>query len=554
MKRIKNFVCYTGIWILPVMIIVFVITKREMDPSYHLSLAQLGQISIISAVLMLFNTGKNSIALMNGKENFGPFDALFDDIGPGDDRRKAMYPPVPEALLRKEPCGIVLGKEREKYVCNDLCVGGSHNTIVVGETGCGKTSTVVLDTILCNHESDTAILAVDVKGELISKGTKTGNARILRIAPGDSESCGYDPFGPLKYTYSEQELTDTVSTIAYSLIPINAESKNSFWENSARDLLTACFVYYLRQGIQNVPDIADEIAAAPIESVIEEIMAESDPSSVERKLVTCFAGMASETLSGINAQAMDALSVFIKDESIRYMLRDNPERITAKELDRGKSIYICIPEHKLNTYARLLHLILNQTFSSLEQRPEGSGKVLIIVDELARILSAGKIDKLENALETLRSRECSLMLITQSTDALERAYRKSEVEALLQNCPYKVILSSTAKGTTDNVIRWAGKYRSRRVSQTKGRSTGTNVSYEDRDRVQASDMLDLPQKDEAIIITPQGYFRIKKTPYYSDKRISVIAREVTEHNARYNKIKKEVKQKISNTTESGCCK
>lgn len=119
-----------------------------------------------------------------------------------------------------------------------------------------------------------------------------------------------------------------------------------------------------------------------------------------------------------------ALELFITDENIRYMLRNNLKIMKPVDLNEGKKVYLSIKEDKLLAYAQLLHLIVNQTLTEMERRPEGSDPVLIIIDELPRILSVGKIAKLENALETLRSRNVTLMLIAQSLEALERAYAK----------------------------------------------------------------------------------------------------------------------------------
>lgn len=55
-------------------------------------------------------------------------------------------------------------------------------------------------------------------------------------------------------------------------------------------------------------------------------------------------------------------------------------------LNEGKKIYLSIKEDKLLAYAQVLHLIVNQTLTEMERRPEGSAPVLIIIDELPRIL------------------------------------------------------------------------------------------------------------------------------------------------------------------------
>ncbi|MDO4939988.1 MAG: type IV secretory system conjugative DNA transfer family protein [Lachnospiraceae bacterium] len=311
------------------------------------------------------------------------------------------------------------------------------------------------------------------------------------------------------------------------MIPINPKAQNPFWENSARDLLLACMLHYYKDGSRSLISIADEITSKPINDIINDIASSSGDDTPEHKIISRYVGMADETLSGINAQMSSSLSLFITDSDIRYMLRDNPNKANPSMLSNGFSVYLSIAEHKLSEYSRLLHLIINQTISEMEQRSEDSFPTLILIDELARILSSGRIYKLENSLETLRSRKATVMLISQSLDAIQRAYQKPEVEGMLQNCPYKIILSSSSKDTTDSVIRWAGKFKCDRYSHGRsGHGYSRNISYEDKPRVESSDLITLPSKDEVIIITPYGYNRVKKVKYYNDSTLSKISKEV----------------------------
>lgn len=529
MKKIKNIICFTGVWIPPALLCSYLYIQHEINPSYSLSATAAKYIGIISLTLMGLNVAINSLTYGNGKRNYGPFDAVFirsDPYAYPTREKQVKYPPVAQELLVEKPEGVVLGKHADRYVCVPHNSGGSHNTIIIGETGCGKTSTIVLPTLL--SATDCAIFAIDIKGELHKKGALSGDEDKIIIDFDDPSSHGYAPFYQLFEGYTNQMLTDTVSGIAYSSIPINLKAANPFWENSARDLLTAGLLFFYRLGKNNLIDIADAMAAGPIEDIIDLIHEESDENSPEHKLISRFRGMAAETLSGINGQLQTALSLFLTDDNVRHMLRDNPLKADPTMLNSGKSIYLSISEHKLTDYAPLLHLIINQTITELERREEGNGiPVLIIIDELARILSVGKIHKLENALETLRSKMCSTMLISQSTSALQRAYSKAEVDGMIQNCPYKCILSASDKDTVESAIRWAGKTTIRKFSYSKSAKGMTRtVSYVEENLIESSELISLPSKGKLIITTPYGTFKINKAPYYKDKYMKPRARYI----------------------------
>ena len=81
------------------------------------------------------------------------------------------------------------------------------------------------------------------------------------------------------------------------------------------------------------------------------------------------------------------------------------------------------------------------------------------------------------------------------------------------------------------VCDWCGTYKARRISYNgHGNRRTTSESYEDKPIVEPSDLMTLAQSGEAILITPYGYCRVKKTPYYKDKYFKPIATEIKKHN------------------------
>jgi hypothetical protein len=60
------------------------------------------------------------------------------------------------------------------------------------------------------------------------------------------------------------------------------------------------------------------------------------------------------------------------------------------------------------------------------------------------------------------------------------------------------------------------------------------VAYEEHDIVDASDLMTLPQTGEAILITPYGYSRIQKVPWYKDGLLRVKAEKIIKTNETIN--------------------
>lgn len=455
-------------------------------------------------------------------------------------KQKAMYPEIPADLLCKEPQGIILGKDKatNEYVCKRLSSDG--HIFLVGGSGSGKSSCCVLPALIANPNART--FAVDIKGELSFKAAKIGSENVLIFNPADRGQCGYDPLYLLDENSTTQEIMETMQTITFSLISMPADIKETFWKNSARNLLIGLMIYFYKQGSRNFVDIIDQILGKPIKESIQEIMENSNPNNVEYRCIVQFNDMADETLGGIVTEMNNHIVIFSNDQDIRYAFKDNICKINPLKLEEGYSIYLSIREEKLTAYYDVMQLIINQTLAQLEKRPEDSEPVIFVIDEMPRILSAGKLDRLLDGARTLRSRKVCLFMITQSVEALMTAYSENEVADLISNCPFIIVLSASSPKTQQMVCSWCGKYKVKKISWSGGdKDRKTNVSYEEHDIVDPSDLMTLRDTGEAILITPYGYCRAQKVPYYADKYLKVLAAEVAEYNKTINSMKEETK-------------
>ena len=450
-----------------------------------------------------------------------------------------MYPPVDKAMLYKKPMGVVFGKYKGKYVCRPITADG--HVFLIGGSGVGKSSTVVIPTLLSNP--GTRIFAVDIKGELSYKTVKYGNKHVLIFNPQDRKSYGWNPFFNLKKSSSDQEILETMQVIVFSLISLGADMKDAFWKNSARNLLLGLMVYYYKAGTVNFIGIIDEILNKPVRDSIKAVMDNAKDNSIERRYITQFSSMEDETLGGIDADMRNHLVVFANDQDIRFAFKDNGSKIHPRVLEKGYSVYLAIREEKLTAYYDVLQLIINQTLAELEKRPEDSKPIIFIIDELPRILSAGKIDRLLDAARTLRSRKVVLFLVAQSTEALMDAFTENQVADLISNCAYNVVLSASTRKTQDMVCRWCGKYKVRKQSwNLNGSDRRVSVSFEEKDIVEPSDLKMLDKAGEAILISPWGYNRIKKCPYYKDKIMGPKSQEIVKYNKTILQMETETKR------------
>ena len=280
-----------------------------------------------------------------------------------------------------------------------------------------------------------------------------------------------------------------------------------------------------------MPEICSEILRKSVKDNVNEAITIIDNNSVENMFLASFKDMADETLSGISSEMMLHITLFATDQNVRYSLKEQAKKMNPRMLDEGKKIYLAINEEKLVAYYDLLQLILNQILSELERRPEASGPILFIIDELARVLSQGKLEKLLDGARTLRSRNVTLLLVSQSIEALMNAYSEHQVDDLISNCAYVAVLSASTMKTQEKIISWSGKYKERKTSYSGvSKERKKNISYEDKDIVEASDLVSLPNTDELILISTKGYNRIKKASYYKLEELQLKSAEIVGFN------------------------
>ncbi|MBQ8982112.1 MAG: type IV secretory system conjugative DNA transfer family protein [Lachnospiraceae bacterium] len=511
-KFTKNLWNY-GVWISPLIMAAGILYLRLNEPSLLHSWQHIGILIFLSLLP----------ALLIYIQSINQPSAELAEQG----KAKAMYPPVPDQLKFKVPTGFVLGKDKKFYIGKPFDLDG--HACIIGGSGAGKSSSHVIPTILSALKA--GVFAVDIKGELSRTTVKKGDPNIHIINPKDRTSCGWNPFYRLNEQSTAQDIDETMRMIAYSLIPLPADIKDPFWKQSARSLLIGLLTYYYDSGQHDLISIVDSIKERPIRESVASAIETLHPESYSYRYLIEFKDLADETFTGITREIDNHLMIFVTNEDVRYMFKFNPHRADPSLLDEGHRIFLSIHENALTSLYDVIQLIVNQTLMSLEARSEDAPAVVVLLDELPRLVSAGKIEKLTDAVKTLRSRNVTLILVIQSVDGLMCAYTEHEVYDLLSNCSYIAVLSATTPNTQKMICDWVGKYKCKKQAWNRnGKDYKISVSFDDMDIVEPSELMTLSNTGEVVLITPYGYFRVKKVPYYSDPILSKQAAEIKEYN------------------------
>ena len=332
---------------------------------------------------------------------------------------------------------------------------------------------------------------------------------------------------------TDQDIRESMEEIANSLIPISAKDTDQFWKQSGRSLLTGELVgLYKQKKIHNLSELVNEILSRDAKELVEELLDGAAPRATETKFLSSFRNLAEETMSGVVQQESESLRIFI-DLDVQYGLSINPRQANTQMLEEGKAVFLSIPEEKLEVYYNLVNLIIAQVFGSLIKRPEGSRPVMVVIDEMARICARGPVPYLHTGiLLTGRSRNITLILITQSFEALENAYTKADVQSMIANSAYLVCLDVRSPSTAKTICGMAGTYKERQTTWSgSGKNRSVSISYQDKPILEPSDLSRLVKQDEVIIISADyGYCKARKCSYFNDAVLGPMSENVQRYN------------------------
>lgn len=524
----------------------------QLFPKAPPSLKDIVLIWLCSHLISLYIWSQNIIAKKNGRKKFGLLPVPVSDAdSQASMRERALNKDVPEELLRDKPTGIILGKSKGKYVAIEpgrTQTQGAFHMMVLGGSGSGKTSSVIAAEFLAMYTKWgrwIPTVYVDVKGEITQKfvsqeDIEAGKVKIFN--PKQRNGWGFDFLYDINENSTEQEVYQSIRRLVYSQFPIKQSDQNSFWVEMARNVTLGIFLHgYIAKGMRTPPDLADYASSKDLKTLINEIIAETEEGSIVYKMLVQFSGdSAAETISSIAINMNRNLSLLTTDEDLRYLLRECPRKISPQMLENGDSIALQVSDKDLDIYAPILNLqittIINYLMSEERERAVAENpdnQIVILADELGRILSAGKIDNLPALLQIGRSRGCSFIGASQSWSPVKAAYGDDIANDMLTNIPYRVFLQvqPDSQHEVEMITKAFGKYTERKQSISQGKNKSNSYSYEDKDVIRPDDLLQLPSQGKVVILTPFGAFIIAKVQYFKDKYLSKIAQQIKEDKA-----------------------
>ncbi len=383
-----------------------------------------------------------------------------------------------EHEIEKAMKDYVSGPVTKKYADNYLVEGSEGHSVIIGESGTGKTRREIIPMInnsIKSPEKESWIVS-DPKGE-ISKETIPYASDEYDIYRFDFRSLwkeGNTCWNPLAYPYelwisgteeNKSRAEQLVDDLAYGMFPI--EGSDPFWPTEARNLFEgavfALFSYAKPEEI-NLSSVFyfiqkgdDRFGASNYLKEFVELEKENENVSMQ---LYSYISTANDTRGGIRSSFLSRLSMATKSESIRNFLSNDDIHINGLEGNKPVLIYIVLPD-ETPVYEGLAGILISQLMNHYIYIAETKwgGKLPIRVnfclDELGNIGKA--IGNLPHLLSAGRSRNVRCHLCLQSLSQLDDIYGRSKATTILSNASVKIAFRTNNWNTLSELSRLCGE-------------------------------------------------------------------------------------------------
>jgi type IV secretory pathway TraG/TraD family ATPase VirD4 len=389
------------------------------------------------------------------------------------------------------------------------------HVLIVAPTKRGKTAGIIIPNLLAEHGSR-SLLINDVKHELIDKciGAVAHYHDCYVFAPTrTAESTRYNPLAHV----SPESLSDA-RNVAECIVRNTGSSKEPFWDNAARLLLTAA-VLHLRATEPEAPfsRLADICTKSLAE--VSELIA-SSPSPLARRIGTSFVkNIAAEQRLQSNIMTDVATRLFdVMDPQIEAVT--SYDELDFRQLgEKPSALFLHIPPHEASRLRWLSSCLIMQLINYLFEHPHKQ-RFAFYLDELANV---GYIPSYLEYISYIRSAGIAFLQVIQDFGQLERIYEGHGKETILANSGTKVFLSGVGQVEAEYASRVMGETTvlARSENNQEGKTT-TTYSETARKLMNPDEIRSLPMWSLLVFVGNMSPIITRCLPYFETPKLQAL--------------------------------
>ena len=408
---------------------------------------------------------------------------------------------------------VVINDGKDMYVDNE-----HHHTLVVGQTGSGKSTALVEPLIYSLSKHDESMIITDPKGELYRNHSEMLRAKGYKIfVLNFREPSMGNAWNPLTLPYqlykagNYDKAVELLEDIALNII-YDPENKNDpFWEKSAADYFSGLALGLFEDAkeeqinissINYMSTVGEESFATS--NYVKEYFTlkgeESSPYIFASNTITA----PGETKGGILSVFRQKIRQFSTRENLSEMLSYSD--FNMRDIGNGKTAVFMIVQDEKTTYHPLATMFIKQCYETLidvaQHEPNGRLKFRtnFILDEFANMPPLKDVTTMVTAA---RSRSIRFTFIVQNFAQLNEVYGKEDAETIRSNCGNLIYLLTTELAALEEISKLCGEVK----SKEKDKTASTPL-------ITVSDLQKLKMNEVIILHSRLNPFRTKLTPSY----------------------------------------
>jgi type IV secretion system protein VirD4 len=403
------------------------------------------------------------------------------------------------AAKRAAKPGFVLGTAEDTG--ETVTYTGEGSVITVAPPGAGKTQCHVFPTLL-TWKGPAVVL--DVKGEIYagtSKWRQENVGPVFKFSPLDpATSASWNPLTAVR-SHPDYLWEDSRFLADMMMVPQNA--KDPFWENRARDVLTAAIARVCLEpdpAKRSLGDVLDVFHGVGWDKFVMALQMAVDVRSMTRA-GNSLKEMEPKTRDGVLQTGLASLSAWDGDRIERATRKSDWSPLDLRS-GKNPTIYICLKPNEVESYVSMLRVFIAQHLRMLtsELPPHGAPPILFLLDELPRLRHMPPV---EEALEIGRQYGIRLWMFTQSLGQLENAYPNAE--GMTGSCAIRMFMNPSLHDET-----------AQKLSDQIGMQDG--VLDATRQKIVEAPALAGPDYKDFVIVMANGFkaFRLRKSFAHAD--------------------------------------
>jgi type IV secretory pathway TraG/TraD family ATPase VirD4 len=390
---------------------------------------------------------------------------------------KKKLPMVKVTADKSEHAGVVIMNNGKELWVDD----SENHTLVIGSTGSGKTTLVVLPLVKVLAKKGESMIITDPKGEIYR-----GNAEMLKekgyniIVLNFRDPSQGSAWNPLMLPYelyksgNKDKAIELLDDLAINILyDEKGQNQDPFWEKTSADyfvgLALALFEDAKEEEINlNSINLMSTVGEERFRSsnYLKEYFSEKDPSSPMYVNVASALMAPSDTKGSILSVFKQKIKLFSSREKISEMLSHSD--IDMKSIGRQRTAVFIVVQDEKKTYHPLVTTFIKQCYESLiDVAQENGGKLKyrtnFILDEFANM---PPLKDVTTMITAARSRLIRMTLIIQNFAQLYQVYGKENGETIKGNCNNIIYLISTELSALEELSKLAGEVKSKEKDKT----------------------------------------------------------------------------------------